>query len=169
MNNLHIISVVHMLTNLFLFLLRFRNFSLVFATASHQSVRIWSSTKRQELLRIMVPNFSAAAIVFSYDGKSIISAWNDGIIRSFTPLTGRLQYAIMNAHNKGNNDRCVYALELLWYNWIVFRMFLLNYFNLWQVVGQRWLRRSGACLETGNQSSVFGWCSKRSHGPYFIS
>lgn len=49
----------------------------------------------------MVPNFAAAAIVFSYDGKSIISAWNDGVIRAFTPLTGKLIYAISNAHNKG--------------------------------------------------------------------
>lgn len=58
-----------------------RNLSLVFATASYQSVRIWSVSKKQELLRIMVPNFSAAALVFSYDGKSIVSAWNDGVIR----------------------------------------------------------------------------------------
>lgn len=49
----------------------------------------------------MVPNFSAAALVFSYDGKSIVSAWNDGVIRAFTPLTGSLIYAIPNAHNKG--------------------------------------------------------------------
>lgn len=49
----------------------------------------------------MVPNFSAAAVVFSYDGKVIITAWNDGIIRAFTPLTGQLQYAILSAHNKG--------------------------------------------------------------------
>lgn len=39
--------------------------------------------------------------MFSHDGKSILSAWNDGVIRSFTPLTGRLIFAIMNAHNKG--------------------------------------------------------------------
>lgn len=84
-----------------IFLFFFSNFSLVFATASYQSVRIWSSSKKQELLRIMVPNFAAAAIVFSYDGKSIISAWNDGVIRAFTPLTGKLIYAISNAHNKG--------------------------------------------------------------------
>lgn len=74
---------------------------MVFATASHQSVRIWSTAKKQELLRIMVPNFTAAAIVFTSDGKSIVSAWNDGVIRAFTPLTGKLIYAIPNAHNKG--------------------------------------------------------------------
>lgn len=77
------------------------NFSSVFATASYQSVRVWSLMKKQELLRIVVPNFSAAAVVFSFDGQNIITAWNDGVIRAFTPLTGKLIYAISNAHNKG--------------------------------------------------------------------
>lgn len=77
------------------------NFSSVFATASYQSVRVWSLMKKQELLRIVVPNFSAAAVVFSFDGQSIITAWNDGVIRAFTPLTGQLIYTISNAHNKG--------------------------------------------------------------------
>lgn len=74
---------------------------MVFATASLNSVRIWSTTKKQELLRILVPNFIASSIVFSTDGKSIVTAWNDGVIRAFTPLTGKLIYAIPNAHNKG--------------------------------------------------------------------
>lgn len=76
-------------------------FSEVFATASYQSIRIWSILKLQELLRIVVPNFSASSVLFTPDGKSIITAWNDGIIRSFTPLTGKLIFAIYNAHNKG--------------------------------------------------------------------
>jgi len=33
------------------------------------------------------------------DGKSIISGWSDGKIRSFTPQTGRLIFAIENAHS----------------------------------------------------------------------
>nr|XP_029732385.1 cilia- and flagella-associated protein 52-like [Aedes albopictus] len=77
------------------------NFSLVFATSSHESIRIWSTSRMQELLRIVVPNFASSSIVFSRDGKSIISAWNDGVIRAFTPLSGKLIYAIPNAHNKG--------------------------------------------------------------------
>lgn len=74
---------------------------MVFATASYESIRVWSVTKFQELLRIVVPNFQAASVLFSRDGKSIVSAWNDGVIRAFTPLTGKLIYAIPNAHNKG--------------------------------------------------------------------
>ncbi|KAG5675953.1 hypothetical protein PVAND_005810 [Polypedilum vanderplanki] len=76
-------------------------FPSCFATASYESIRIWSSVKKQELLRIIVPNFTSKSVVFSYDGKSIVSAWNDGVIRAFTPLTGKLIYAIPNAHNKG--------------------------------------------------------------------
>ncbi|VEN44166.1 unnamed protein product [Callosobruchus maculatus] len=77
------------------------NFSEVFATASKNSVRIWESSSAQELLRIRVENFSCSSVVFARDGKSILTGWNDGVIRSFTPLTGRLIYAILNAHNKG--------------------------------------------------------------------
>lgn len=77
------------------------NFSEVFATAGKQDVRVWSMSTMQELLRIRVQNFSCSSVVFAFDGKSILTGWSDGIIRSFTPLTGRLIYAILNAHNKG--------------------------------------------------------------------
>lgn len=77
------------------------DFPSCFATASFESIRIWSTTKKQELLRIVVPNFTSKSVVFSRDGKSIVSAWNDGVIRSFTPITGKLIYAIPNSHNKG--------------------------------------------------------------------
>ena len=77
------------------------DFPSCFATASSESIRIWSSVKKVELLRIIVPNFESKSVTFSKDGKSIVSAWNDGIIRAFTPLTGKLIYAIPNAHNKG--------------------------------------------------------------------
>ena len=73
----------------------------MFATAGQNEVRVWSIRTLQELLRIYVQNFSASSVVFAHDGKSILTAWNDGIIRSFTPLTGKLIYAILNAHNKG--------------------------------------------------------------------
>lgn len=64
-------------------------------------MRVWSLTKKQELLRIIVPNFTATAVLFANDGQSILTAWDDGVIRAFTPLTGKLIYAIPNAHNKG--------------------------------------------------------------------
>lgn len=38
---------------------------------------------------------------------SLLSGWNDGCIRAFTPQSGKLIYTIPNAHNKG-----VTALDL---------------------------------------------------------
>lgn len=57
------------------------NFSEVFATASHDNVRVWSMNTMQELLRVCVHNFTCSSVVFAHDGKSILTAWNDGIIR----------------------------------------------------------------------------------------
>ncbi|XP_045535718.1 cilia- and flagella-associated protein 52, partial [Papilio machaon] len=80
-----------------------RGMSGVFATAGAGSVRVWCLQTARELLRIALPNFSCSAVLFSGDGKSIVSAWNDGNIRAFTPLTGRLIYCIFNTHNKGTS------------------------------------------------------------------
>ncbi|CAH0397744.1 unnamed protein product [Chilo suppressalis] len=80
-----------------------RRMSGVFATAGAGDVRVWCLETCQELLRIVVPNFTCSAVLFSGDGKSIVSAWNDGNIRAFTPLTGRLIYCIYNTHNKGTS------------------------------------------------------------------
>lgn len=84
------------------YVIHFRGYHAVFATAGHECIRIWSAGRKQELLRILVYNFDCAGVRFSRDGTSIVSVWNDGIIRAFTPVTGRLIYAIPNAHNKGN-------------------------------------------------------------------
>lgn len=91
----------------------FRNLSSVFATAGYETIRIWSTKRFQELLRIMVYNFQCAAIEFSYDGSCIVSAWNDGVIRAFTPISGRLIYAIPNAHNKGRKGLIAFFIENL--------------------------------------------------------
>ncbi|XP_059051572.1 cilia- and flagella-associated protein 52 [Achroia grisella] len=80
-----------------------RGMSGVFATAGSGDIRVWSLESCQELLRIVVPNFVCSAVLFSADGKSIVSAWNDGNIRAFTPLTGRLMYCIYSTHNKGTS------------------------------------------------------------------
>lgn len=41
------------------------------------------------------------AIAFAYDGKSIISGWSDGKIRSFLPQSGKLLFVINDAHHHG--------------------------------------------------------------------
>ncbi|KAJ1527986.1 hypothetical protein ONE63_007914 [Megalurothrips usitatus] len=84
-----------------------KDYSEVFATASKDDIRVWHTETSKELLRIRVPNFTCSTVKFAADGKSIISGWNDGCIRAFTPQTGKLMYTIPNAHNKG-----VTALDL---------------------------------------------------------
>lgn len=76
-------------------------YSKVFATASKHDVRVWSVDTLQELLRITVRNFTCSGVLFSFDGSQIVTCWNDGTIRTFTPETGRLLYAIGDCHNKG--------------------------------------------------------------------
>uniref|UniRef100_A0A8C3PHN5 Cilia- and flagella-associated protein 52 n=1 Tax=Calidris pygmaea TaxID=425635 RepID=A0A8C3PHN5_9CHAR len=75
--------------------------SKVFATCSKNDIRVWHTPENKELLRIVVPNLTCHAIEIMRDGRSIISAWNDGKIRAFTPETGRLMYVINHAHSLG--------------------------------------------------------------------
>ncbi|XP_075702041.1 cilia- and flagella-associated protein 52 isoform X2 [Rhinoderma darwinii] len=75
--------------------------SELFATCSKNDIRVWHTASHKELLRITVPNVTCNAIHFMRDGRSILSAWNDGKIRAFTPESGRLMYQIENAHSMG--------------------------------------------------------------------
>ncbi|XP_043464838.1 cilia- and flagella-associated protein 52-like isoform X1 [Leptopilina heterotoma] len=76
------------------------NYSEIFATSSKDDIRLWRVETQKELLRITISNFVCSNLCFSYDGKMIISAWNDGVIRAFAPQSGRLLFAIHNAHLK---------------------------------------------------------------------
>ncbi|XP_074777942.1 cilia- and flagella-associated protein 52 [Athene noctua] len=73
----------------------------LFATCSKNDIRVWHTPENRELLRIVIPNVICHAIDFMRDGKSIISAWNDGKIRAFMPESGRLMYVINHAHSLG--------------------------------------------------------------------
>ena len=64
-------------------------------------IRVLNAKNRQELLRIQVPNLECNCVVFMNDGKSILSGWNDGKIRSFYPQSGKLMYLINDAHIHG--------------------------------------------------------------------
>ncbi|KAM6957115.1 cilia- and flagella-associated protein 52-like [Aplochiton taeniatus] len=75
--------------------------SELFATCSESDIRVWRSDKSKEVLRISVPNMTCTAVLFMIDGTSIISAWNDGKIRGFTPETGNLILTVHNAHSLG--------------------------------------------------------------------
>ncbi|KAF7402973.1 hypothetical protein HZH66_005240 [Vespula vulgaris] len=76
------------------------NYSEIFATAGKNDIRLWRLETQKELLRISVPNFVCSCLCFSHDGRMIISAWNDGIVRAFTPQKGKLIFTIHNAHIK---------------------------------------------------------------------
>jgi len=76
-------------------------YSEVFATCSMTDIRVWNAKTRQELLRIQVPNLECHCVAFMRDGKSIVSGWSDGKIRGFLPQSGRLMYAIHDAHQNG--------------------------------------------------------------------
>lgn len=78
-----------------------RGYSELFATCSVNDIRVWHSKTRNELLRIQVPNLECLCVVFSPDGKSIVSGWSDGKIRAFKPQTGKLMYSINDAHRDG--------------------------------------------------------------------
>lgn len=73
----------------------------LFLTCAKSEIRIWSTKTNQEIVRITVPNMTCNAIELMRCGTSIISGWDDGKIRTFTPESGRLLYAIDNAHQIG--------------------------------------------------------------------
>lgn len=72
--------------------------SEIFASCGGDTVRIWNTSARTELLRIHVPNLECLSVRISPDGASVLTGWSDGKIRSFTPESGRLQYVITDAH-----------------------------------------------------------------------
>ncbi|KAL4647974.1 cilia- and flagella-associated protein 52 isoform X1 [Arapaima gigas] len=71
----------------------------LFATCSKDDIRIWHTVTSKELLRIKVPNMTCNAVEIMMDGRSIVSAWNDGKIRVFSPESGQLSSVIHNAHS----------------------------------------------------------------------
>jgi len=73
--------------------------SEIFVTASEHDIRVWSYSKKRELLRINVPNTTCYAVDITPSGENIVSAWSDGKIRSFYPESGKLQFMIPNAHD----------------------------------------------------------------------
>lgn len=78
-----------------------RDYSELFATCSVNDIRVWHARTGNELLRIQVPNLECLCVAFSADGKSIVSGWDDGKIRAFGPQSGKLQWAINDAHQGG--------------------------------------------------------------------
>ena len=77
-----------------------RGTSELFATCSINDIRVWQTATNKEALRITVPNKECHCISFQPDGKFIVSGWDDGVVRAFTPQTGKLLFEIPNAQSK---------------------------------------------------------------------
>ncbi|GBG26806.1 Cilia- and flagella-associated protein 52 [Hondaea fermentalgiana] len=73
----------------------------VFVTSSHNDIRVWNARKHQELLRIQVPNVTCNAVALPKSGDLILSGWDDGKIRAFKPVSGKLEFVINDAHPNG--------------------------------------------------------------------
>lgn len=73
----------------------------VFATCASNDIRLWNARARQEVLRIKVPNLDCYCGTFPRDGKSFVTGWSDGRVRSFLPQSGKLSYVINDAHRNG--------------------------------------------------------------------
>lgn len=79
------------------------NYGEIFAVASGDEIRVWTNQGR-ELLRIelMQDNQYGSSqcnqVALMPDGKSIISGWTDGKIRSFLPQSGKMYWIIHDAH-----------------------------------------------------------------------
>lgn len=80
-----------------------KGYSELFVTASND-IRVWNRKTCNELLRIQIPNVTCKCACISADGKTILSGWSDGKVRGFLPQTGRLKYAINDAHLGSVND-----------------------------------------------------------------
>jgi WD40 repeat protein len=69
-------------------------------TASVGDLRIWNAQSKMEILRIQVPNLECYCSAVTPSGRSIVSGWSDGKIRSFYPQSGKIQFVIPDAHTE---------------------------------------------------------------------
>ena len=70
----------------------------VFLTAGGGEIRVWHAVQRRELLRIQVPGQSCACVALNVAGTCIVSGWDDGKVRAFSPETGKALFVIPDAH-----------------------------------------------------------------------
>eukprot|EP00696_Hemimastix_kukwesjijk_P004816 gnl/Hemi2/16160_TR5363_c0_g1_i3.p1 gnl/Hemi2/16160_TR5363_c0_g1~~gnl/Hemi2/16160_TR5363_c0_g1_i3.p1 ORF type:complete len:512 (-),score=167.19 gnl/Hemi2/16160_TR5363_c0_g1_i3:116-1651(-) len=80
-------------------------FSGLFVTCAENEIRVWNAGTTAEILRITEPTTKAALLcncaVVMKDGRSILSGWDDGKVRAYSPQTGRQLFVIHDAHPSG--------------------------------------------------------------------
>ena len=77
-----------------------KNCSELLVSSSLGDVRIWNVSKKKELLRVQIPSVDCLTTIITNSGALVITGWDDGKIRAFTPETGKLKFAINDAHDK---------------------------------------------------------------------
>jgi WD40 repeat protein len=71
----------------------------LFLTASGSDIRVWHTRQRRELLRIQVPGPAVLCLALNGKGSLIVSGWDDGKVRAFSPESGKLLWTITDAHS----------------------------------------------------------------------
>ncbi|KAF8281271.1 Component of motile flagella 15 [Trypanosoma cruzi] len=75
-------------------------FSALFATCCGPDIRVWNASNSNELLRIQISGLLCNCIQFTKDGSLIVSGWDDGKLRAFGPQSGKLVFAVNDAHKR---------------------------------------------------------------------
>ncbi|EAN91506.1 hypothetical protein C3747_281g14 [Trypanosoma cruzi] len=75
-------------------------FSALFATCCGPDIRVWNASNSNELLRIQIAGLLCNCIQFTKDGSLIVSGWDDGKLRAFGPQSGKLVFAVNDAHKR---------------------------------------------------------------------
>ncbi|KEG14552.1 flagellar associated protein [Trypanosoma grayi] len=75
-------------------------FSALFATCCGPDIRVWNTSTTNELLRIQINGLICNCIQFTKDGSMIVSGWDDGKLRAFGPQSGKLVFAVNDAHKR---------------------------------------------------------------------
>ncbi|XP_064622378.1 cilia- and flagella-associated protein 52-like [Lineus longissimus] len=76
----------------------------LFTTCAREDVRVWHASNKgivKELLRIKVANMECNAVEILPKGNGIVTGWDDGKIKCFTPEKGKIMFTIEDGHNLG--------------------------------------------------------------------
>merc|ERR1719334_484002 len=79
----------------------------LFVVSGGSRISIYHTPTMKIKCKIELPNRTNECLKLTRDGSLIITGWNDGVIRGFTPETGTLYFELQNAHR-----RRITALEI---------------------------------------------------------
>ena len=75
-----------------------RNTNALLLTGSYKDIFLWDLVNEKVVKSYSVNNKTCLSLCVSGDGTDIVSGWDDGRIRVFSPETSKLKYEIINAH-----------------------------------------------------------------------